>query len=300
MQLDVVVVGGSYAGMSAALQLARARRGVTVVDAGTRRNRFAAAAHGFIAQDGVPPGEIAAQARRQLLRYPTVRWIEDSVQSIRKHEHGFEVRTASSGELRPARVVLATGVVDHLPEVPGLRERWGRHVFHCPYCHGYELRNGRIGVLATGPASLHQAMLLPEWGAVTLLANQALEPDADQERALAARGVRIERARVVRITRDATVVLADGRSVDFDGLFTASRTEPAGTLAQDLDCEFEHGPLGRFVKTDAMKETTVPGVFACGDVARAAGNVAIAVGDGAMAGAAVHRSLVFGMGPPGR
>lgn len=293
MQPDVVIVGGSYAGLSAALQLARARRSVTLVDAGQRRNRFAAASHGFLAQDGQPPGDIAATARRQLLRYPTVRWIDDVVQSARREPEGFALETAANGTLRPARVILATGVVDRLPDVPGLRERWGRHVFHCPYCHGYELRNGRIGVLATGPVSLHQAMLLPEWGVVTLLLNGTFEPEPAQENDLAARGVRIERTRVARITGEATAVLDDGRSLEFAGLFTASRTEPASPIARQLDCEFEHGPLGEFVKTDAMKATTVPGVFACGDVARAAGNVAIAVGDGAMAGAAAHRSLLF-------
>lgn len=292
-QLDAVIIGGSFSGLSAALQLARARRQIAVVDAGLRRNRFAAASHGFLAQDGQASAEIIAQAKHQLLRYPTVQCLEDNVLSIEKTGDAFAL-TTSRGPLRAARVILATGVVDHLPEIPGLQERWGTSVFHCPYCHGYELHNGRIGVLATGPMSMHQALMLPDWGAVTLFLNQAFALDEEQAQALQARGVRVEHARVLRLAASASVVLEDGRQLEMDGLFTASRTEPAGPLAQQLGCELEQGPLGAFVKTDAQKQTTAAGVFACGDLARAAGNVALAVGDGALAGAATHRSLMFG------
>lgn len=292
MDFDAIVVGGSYAGISAALPLARARKRIAVVDAGLRRNRFAVHAHGFLGQDGVPPGEIAARAREQLLRYPTVQWIDGTVQGARRDGDGFAVDVAGA-TLGARRLVLATGVVDRLPEVEGLAERWGRSVFHCPYCHGYELGNGRIGALASGPGSLHQALLLPEWGSVTLFLNGAIAPDEAQASELAARGVRIEAAAVVSVRDRATVVLADGRCVELDGLFVAPRTEPASPLALQLGCAMEEGPLGPFVRTDEMKATNVPGVFACGDVGRAMGNVAMAVGDGAMAGTAVHRSLVF-------
>ena len=290
--LDAVIVGGSFAGMSAALQLARARRRIAVVDAGQRRNRFASHSHGFLAQDGTPPQEIVRAAKEQLLRYPTVQWVDGLVTEARGSADNFTLRAGET--LQARRIVLAGGVVDHLPDVPGLRERWGRSVFHCPYCHGYELGMGRIGVLATGPVSLHQGLLLPEWGSVTLLLNGAMAPTEDEERQLRERGVTLEPVPVARIAGEATVHLQDGRKLDFAGLFTASRTEPASPLAEALGCEHEESPLGRFVKTGMMKDTTVPGVFACGDIARAAGNVALAVGDGAMAGAAVHRSLLFG------
>jgi thioredoxin reductase len=294
MMFDVAVLGGSFAGLSAALQLARARLRVAVIDAGVRRNRFAASSHGFLAQDGRPPAAIVQDARDQLARYPNVQWMDATVTDVGAAADGFEVR-AGGQAWAARRIVLAAGVVDKLPSLPGLQERWGRSVFHCPYCHGYELEQGRIGVIATGPASLHQAMLLPEWGRVTFFLNGALVLDEEEQGRLAARGVAIEAAPVRAITGEATVLLADGRSAEFDGLFTASHTEPASPLAEQLGCEHEMGPLGRYVKTGAMKESTVPGVFACGDVARAAGNVALAVGDGALAGAAVHRSLVFGL-----
>lgn len=294
MKHDVAIVGGSYAGLSAALQLARARRTVVVFDDGRRRNRFAEASHGFLAQDGRAPGDIVADARAQLAAYPSVTWIDAHVRGIEGRAEAFAVR-AGDQAWHARRVVLATGVVDELPAIPGLQERWGRSVFHCPYCHGYELQRGRIGVIATGPASLHQALLLPEWGAVTFFLNGALTLDGGQARELAARAVEIEAARVAAIADEACVVLEDSRRLPFAGLFTASRTRPASPLAEQLGCEHEQGPLGAFVKTGATKETTVPGVFACGDLGRAAGNVALAVGDGAMAGAAAHRSLVFGL-----
>lgn len=188
---DVIVIGGSYAGMAAALQLARARRKVLVIDAGQRRNRFARHSHGFLGQDGVGPAHIWAEARRQLLAYPEMRWIEGTASSITGRKDDFRVSTETDGTFAGHRLLLATGVSDQLPEIPGLAERWGGTVFHCPYCHGYELDQGRIGVIASGAMSIHQAQLLPEWGEVTFLTNSALSLDPDQRDDLQARGVTI-------------------------------------------------------------------------------------------------------------
>lgn len=180
-----------------------------------------------------------------------------------------------------------------MPDVPGLAERWGKSVFHCPYCHGYELRRGRIGVIASSELSMHHALMLPDWGETTLFLNEAFVPDDGQMAQLRKRGVTLERQPIARISDHATVELSDGRAVALDGLFTITRISRADPLAEQLGCDFDHGPMGPVVKTDAMKETTVPGVFACGDIARMAGNIALAVGDGTMAGAATHRSLMF-------
>jgi thioredoxin reductase len=295
---DVIVVGGSFSGISAALQLARARRRVVVVDAGQRRNRFASASHGFLGQDGRPPADIVADARQQLLAYPNVRWIDGAAEHAEKsadpQDVEFTVRTASE-TLRAKRLLLATGVVDTLPLIEGLQERWGQSVFHCPYCHGYELNNGHIGVLGVGPMSQHHALLLPEWGTVTLFLNNSFAPDAEQTAALGARGVTIEATPIARLEDAATVVLTDGRRVPLAGLFTLSQTRVASPLPAQLGCAFDEGPLGAYIRRNEMFETTVPGVLACGDAARMFGNVAIAVGDGAAAGASTHRTLVFGL-----
>jgi thioredoxin reductase len=290
---DVIVVGGGYAGMAAALQLLRARRKVLVVDAGARRNRFASHAHGFLGQDGVDPAEIAAAARRQLEAYPTLVWIDGTVGAASGRRDDFRV-TLATGEVHAARRLLfATGVADQLPAVPGLAERWGRSVFHCPYCHGYELDRGRIGVIAVGPMSVHQAQLLPEWGEVTFLTNGAVDPDAEARRDLAERGVRIEEVPIERIEGAAEVLLADGRRLVFAGLFITPRCVPASPVAEAMGCALTETPMGLQIGTSEAKETSIPGVFACGDVARTPHSVSLAVGDGAWAGAQVHRSLVW-------
>jgi thioredoxin reductase len=291
---EAIIVGGSYAGLSAALQLARARRRIGVIDAGRRRNRFATASHGFLGQDGRAPGDIVADAKAQLLAYDNVSWVDGQALRAEQRGDGFAV-TLDGRELTARRLVLATGVVDELPAVEGLAERWGRSVFHCPYCHGYELQQGSIGVLATGESSLHQAMLLPDWGRTTLLLNGAFTPDAAQQAALAARGVAVEATPVTRIAGAADVELRDGRRLTLAGLFVATRVGMASPLAEQLGCEFDESPAGPFIRRDAMAATTVPGVFACGDAARPFGNVAMAVGDGALTGAATHRSLIPGL-----
>jgi len=289
---DVIILGGSYAGLAAGLQLARARRKILVIDAGQRRNRFASHSHGFLTRDGEDAAAIAAIAREQLAAYKTVHWQAEEATAVEKGETGFRVQIKTGTTMEGKRLILATGVTDILPAVPGVAERWGRHIFHCPYCHGYELEQGKIGVLATSPLSMHQALMLPDWGETTLLLNGAFEPDAEQLAQLERRGVTLEREGVERIENKADAVLKRGRVLAFAGLFTASRTEPSSPVAAQLGCEMEETPMGCIVRTDAMKATSVPGVFACGDLARAAGSVSHAVGDGVSAGVAAHHSLI--------
>lgn len=293
-QFDVAIVGGSYAGMAAALQLARGRRKVLVVDAGQRRNRFASHAHGVLGQDGRPPAEIAADGRAQLLRYPNVTWVEAAVESVENTREIFQLETQQGDSYRASRLILATGVRDELPDIPGLQERWGSAVFHCPYCHGYELEQAPLGVLAIGEISMHHALMLPDWGPTTFFINDAFAPDALQLRQLAQRNVTVEKTPVEKITGGrAAVNLRDGRIIELAGLFVATQLRHTHPLAEQLGCAFEETPMGAVIQTDAMQATSVSGVFACGDAARAAGNVTFAMADGAMAGAAAHRSLMF-------
>jgi thioredoxin reductase len=293
---DAIVIGGSYSGMAAALQLARARRKVAVVDSGRRRNRFAATSHGFLTRDGAKPGDIADEARRQLLAYPTVSWIDGVVAEASGRADAFTVEVEGGTALRGRRLVLAHGVRDELPDVPGLAALWGQRVFHCPYCHGYELDAAEIGVLAVGPLSIHHALMLPDWGPTTFFTNGVFEPDADQQRQLEARGTAVEPVRVVELAEagdGVAVRLADGREARVAGLFVGTRLHLASPLAHGLACVVETGPMGETIRTGETKETTVAGVFACGDAARPAGNVSLAVADGVMAGTGVHRSLMF-------
>lgn len=289
---DVIIVGGSYAGLAAALQLVRARRRVLVIDAGVRRNRNASHSHGFLGQDGRDPAEIAAKGRAEVLAYPTARILETYAESAERTERGFAI-TVKNGERHEAeRLILALGVIDEFPDVPGVAERWGRSIFHCPYCHGYELDQGNIGVLATGPHSVHHGMMLPDWGKTTYF-TRGFEPTPEERAALERRGVTIERSAVASIEDRATVRLADGRALSFAGLFLAPHNRVAGRLAEQLGLEMEEGPTGAFIKTDMTRATSVPGVFACGDAAMAAGSVSFAVADGVRAGVGTHRSLMF-------
>ncbi len=294
---DVMIVGGSYAGLAAALQLGRARRKVLVVDGGVRRNRFASHSHGFLGQDGVDPAAIAAKGRAEVQAYPTVTWIEGKVTGARGAIDDFALRLANGEEHRGKRVLLAYGVADELPDVPGLAERWGKSAFHCPYCHGYELDQGAIAVLASSPMSVHHAQMLPDWGTVTYFTRGLFEPNEEERGALDRRRVRVVSDPVAALEGDAPkidVVLANGTRETFAGLFVAPKTRPTASLAEELGCEIEQGPTGPFIKTDAMKATTVPGVLAAGDAATAAGSVTFAVGDGARAGFNAHRTLLFG------
>jgi thioredoxin reductase len=290
---DVIVVGGSYSGMAAALQLLRARRTVLIIDAGRRRNRKTSTSHGFLTQDGVDPAKIASTARAQLAAYPTLTWLNAAATDAESAEKSFSVTTSDGAQHGGKRLIFATGVSDTLPEIPGLAERWGTSVFHCPYCHGYELDRGRIGVIATGPNSLHQALLLREWGEVTFFLNGAFEPDDAASATLAERGILVEASKILRFENHANVCLEDGRSLSFAGFFTASRTAPATPLAEQLGCELEATPFGTQVRTDGGKQTTVSGAFACGDAAHMPHSLTGAVGDGALTGLHVHRSLVF-------
>lgn len=290
---DVIVIGGAYAGMAAALQLLRARRRVLVIDAGLRRNRFSRASHGLLGQDGVDPAELARAARRQLEAYPTLQWIEGEAQSAAGARDDFTVRTSSGALHRGRRLLLALGVSDELPAIEGLAERWGRSVFHCPYCDGYELDLGRIGVIATGPMSVHQALMAKEWGAVTLFTHASFAPDAATRAELAAHAIALEETPLARLEGHADVVLADGRRLAFAGLFTAPRNRPASKLAESLGCALEETPFGTQIGTNEAKETSIPGAFACGDAARVPHSLTLAIADGAWAGMQLHRSLVF-------
>ncbi len=297
MKHDAIIIGGSFAGLAAATYLARGRRDVAVVDAGAPRNRFAAHSHGHLGFDGVSPVDIVATAAAQLAAYPTISQVRGAVASAERRNDGFAVTLGSGEVLTGDKLILAFGISDVLPEIPGLAERWGQSVIHCPYCHGYEFAGQRLGVLGMSPNSIHQAMLIPEWGPTTFFLNGQPEPDAATLAGLAARGVHIERSPVTELrgegTALSTVQMADGRSARIDALYIGAPTRLNSPLAEQLGCAVDDGPLGKIVRTDAMKLTTVPDVWAVGDITRGFHNVTFAVADGVMAGTAAHRSLVF-------
>lgn len=293
---DAIIVGGSFAGLSAGLQLARARRSILVIDEGQRRNRFSSHSHGFLGQDGREPAAIVAEAKAQLLAYPTVTWRDARANDAEIEGDGFSVTDSGGNQHQARRLLLATGVRDELPAIPGLRERWGKSVLHCPYCDGYELGGGKLGVLASGAFSALKAALVADWGEVTLFLNGEPEPDAEASALLARRGVTVERTPVVAAEGDGTAMaglrLIDGRLAPVKALFVAAGICPASPLAEELGCAFDDGPFGPLLRVDGMKQTSVAGVYAAGDAATARHNVALAVADGVLAGTGLHISLL--------
>ena len=301
MTFDTIIVGGSFAGLSAAIYLARARRSVLVLDTGAPRNRFAAASHGFFAQDGSDPRAMLEIMRGQVAAYPTVQFRDlkalDAAHIAAHIEDGFRVTLENGEAVTGAKLLLAFGVSDILPELPGLAERWGRTVIHCPYCHGYEFSGKRFGVLNLSPMSAHQATLIPEWGPTTFFLNGGtIEPDVAAK--LDERGVTIEPVPVDCLVGEGTslsaIRLRNGVEQPIDALFVSPRNRFNSDIAERLGCAVEDGPLGSVVTVDEMKVTNVAGVYAAGDITRMGHTVTFACADGVMAALAIHRSLVFG------
>ena len=297
-EYDVVVIGGGAAGLSAALVLGRARRSVLVVDAGEPRNGPAHEVHGLLGRDGVPPGELLATGREEVARYGgELRTGE--VTAATRDPQGFAVALADGATVRARRLVLATGLVDELPEVEGLRARWGRDVVHCPYCHGWEVRDQRLGVLASGPMWAHQVLLFRQWTAdVTLLTNATAEPTAEQAEQLAARGVRVVDGEVaaVEVTDDVLrgVRLRDGERVPLDALVVGPRMQIRTPLIDELGLTAVDHPsgMGQHVATDATGRTDVPGIWAAGNVTDLAAQVGAAAAQGAWAAAQINADLL--------
>ena len=288
---DVIIVGGSYAGLAAAMQLGRARRDVVVIDGGKRRNETVEHAHGLLGFDGEAPAVIAARGRAQVRAYPSVTFVDGTVTEAGREGEGFVVR-ANDATFSARKLILATGVRDELPEIPGLRERWGKTCFSCPYCDGYERNMGKLGVLASGDIAPHYAMIVSQWGSETTLFADVEPPP----------GIRVERDPIA-LVRDAPagveVVTRGGKRHELAGLFVGTRVHLPGDFARTLGLELETFPNGSFYKTDPRtKETSVPGVYAAGDATSPTHTLSFAIADGVRAGIGAHASLVAGSTAP--
>ncbi|TJZ44432.1 NAD(P)/FAD-dependent oxidoreductase [Streptomyces piniterrae] len=297
--LDVVIVGGGAAGLNAALVLARARRRVALLDSGEPRNAPAVHMHGFLSRDGMPPADLRAAGRAEIERYGGD-LIDGRVESVERIERlagtvrGFVVRLAGGRALRARRIVMATGLRDELPAIPGVRERWGRDVLHCPYCHGYEVADQPIGVIADQPLALHQALLLRQWSHDVVYFAHGADVSADAREQLAARGIRVVEGQVGGLVvgdddRLAGVGMADGRVVPRAAVFVPPRFIPNDALLTGLGCEKD---AAGFVVTDASGRTSVPGVWAAGNVADPRAQVITAAGQGSAAAIALNGDLL--------
>ena len=287
---DVVVVGGGAAGLSAALVLGRARRRVAVVDAGHPRNAPATHMQGFLSRDGLPPSELLAIGREEVAAYG-VELVAGAVEAV---EQGFVVVLTDARRLTARRLLVATGAGDELPDLPGIRERWGRDLLHCPYCHGWEVRDEPLGVLGTHPLAVQHALLVRQWSDDVVFFAHGQELAAEDEAALAARGVRLERPTVARLVveddRLTGVELADGRVIARSAVFVRPgvRPHPDGVLP-GLGCELD---ADGFAVVDRTGATSVPGVWGAGNAVDPRAQVITAAGQGSAAAIAINADLV--------
>ncbi|WP_369657631.1 NAD(P)/FAD-dependent oxidoreductase [Streptomyces sp. RPA4-2] len=297
---EAVVVGGGAAGLSAALVLGRARRRTLVVDAGEPRNAPAAHLQGYLTRDGVPPAEFLALGREEVARYG-VELVRDRAVDVTRIGSGeFRVTLASGRTADARRLVLATGLADELPTVPGVAERFGRDVLHCPYCHGWEVRDEAFGVLASTAMGVHQALMVSQWSKdVTLFLHEVAEEELsrDDRRRLAAAGVAVVpgevAALVVEEDRLTGVRLTDGSAHARSALFVAPRAVPRNDLFERLGAETRETPFGTYPVVDETGLTSVPGVWAAGNAAGFAEQVVNAASAGYRAAATLNGELLF-------
>jgi thioredoxin reductase len=295
---DVIIIGGSFAGLAAALQLGRSRRKVTVLDTGLPRNRFAGHSHGLLGHDHKPPLEILAEARQQLARYPTVKLVNARADSISGTIDNFSVLTADGESLGARRLILSYGVVDQMPDVPGFAEGWGKAIVPCPYCDGFEFAGQHWGLIWSGPQSHNQVRLFHDWTdrLTVFAAGHDIPPDVRAD--LARRNIPVVDGRIVEIAHrgghNATVKLDTGPNVAVDILFAHPRNKPSASLHESLGLATANTPLGIVLKVDERRETSMPGIYAAGDLANplTPPSVTLASAHGATAGISAQQSML--------
>lgn len=305
---DCVIVGGGAAGLSAGLVLGRARRKTLIVDAGQQSNLAAHGIGGLLGSDGRPPAELYAAGRVELSAYPSVEVRDGEVVAGARDGDEFDLTLGTGERIRARRVLLATGMQYRPPELPGLADAWGGSIFHCPFCHGWEVRDQPLAVLAAGQRGVHSALLLRGWSDdIVLLTNGPAELGEDDLARLAAAGVPVDERTVSEVRSAAgqleSVVFADGTELPRRGMLVGTTLHQRSTLAEQLGAEAaEPGPVAAdAVRVDLFARTTTPGVFAAGDVSAQMPQVAAAVAAGALAAAAIMQTLMaddFGLPLP--
>jgi thioredoxin reductase len=294
---DVIIIGGSFAGLAGALQLGRARRKVTVLDTGLPRNRFAEHSHGLLGHDHKPPLDILSEARQQLARYSTVRLVNARADSVSGAIDDFSVLTGDGESLGARRLILSYGVVDQMPEVPGFAEGWGTSIVPCPYCDGFEVAGQHWGLVWSGPQSPNQVRLFHDWTDRLTVFADGHEIPSDVRADLARRNTPVVDGRIIEVAQQgghgSTVQVDTGSEVAVDILFALPRNKPSASLHESLGLATVDRPDGIVLKVDERRETSMPGVYAAGDLANPLmPSVTTASWQGAMAGIFAQQSML--------
>jgi len=290
---EVIIIGGSYAGLSAAMALGRSLRNVLIIDSGLPCNRQTPHSHNFITQDGEKPAVIVEKAREQVLKYDTVKFHNDLAVSGKKTENGFSITTKTGETFTANKLIFATGVKDTMPDINGFSACWGISVIHCPYCHGYEYRRRKTGILANGERAFHVASLVNNLtDDITILTSGKANFKPEQITKLDSHRIKVIETQVSEIQHESghvrNLVFTDGSKMSFDAIYASIPFTQHSDIPVSLGCELtEQG----HIKTDMFQKTTVDGVYACGDNASMLRSVAMAVSSGNIAGAMLNNEL---------
>ncbi|MDF2454984.1 MAG: pyridine nucleotide-disulfide oxidoreductase [Cytophagaceae bacterium] len=290
---DAIIVGGSYAGLSAAMALGRSMRDVLIIDSGKPCNRQTPHAHNFITHDGETPAAIAAKAKQQVLAYPTVKLQEDFVTAIHKSSEHFSLLTKSGTAYQAKKVLLATGVKDLMPNIKGFADCWGISVLHCPYCHGYEVRETNLGVLGNGDLAFEMSKLIQHWSKdLTLFTNGASTLTVTQREALENKGIRVIEKEIAELVHKQgylqQLIFQDGSSESLTALFAKI---PFEHYSETIPSDCKLTEMG-YIQVDPMQKTSLPGLYAAGDCTYPFRTLTMAVSSGTMAGAAMNKELI--------
>lgn len=292
---DVIIIGGSYSGLSTAMALGRALKNVLIIDDGQPCNRQTPYSHNFITHDGDRPAEIAALAKLQVRSYDTVKFFDGLATSGIKTNNGFEIQVASGETFAAKKLVFATGIKDLLPDIAGLAACWGISVLHCPYCHGYEVRHQKTGILGNGEPGFEFARLISNWSTdLTLFTNGPASLTTEQTKQLGRHHINVVEKEIEQLEHRngylENIIFQDGTNSAIRAIYAPVPFEQTCTIPQDLGCELTDDG---YIRIDAFQETTVKGVFACGDNATRMRTVANAVSMGTTAGIAVSKQMIL-------
>ena len=294
IQYEVIIIGGSYSGLSAGMALGRSLRKVLVIDNGKPCNEQTPHSHNFLTQDGKTPREIATLAKKQVEKYDTVNFYHGKAINSKKTENGFEITTENGEAFSSKKLIIATGITDEIPNIKGFAECWGISLIHCPYCHGYEYKGKKTGIIANGDKAFHIASLVKNLtDDVTIITREAANFTDEQKEKLERNNIQIIESEISELKHQngmiENIVFSDGKEMNFEAVYAALPFHQHSEIPQQLGCEFtEFG----HIKTDFMQKTNVPGVFVCGDNSSMMRSVSNAVMTGNVAGAMVNMELV--------
>lgn len=295
IQYDVIIVGGSYSGLAAGMALGRASRTVLIIDSGRPCNRQTPFSHNFLTQDGKPPAEITALARQQLQKYGTVAFFQGLATSGKKTENGFDIQIGSGEIFTGKKLVFATGIKDILPAIEGFSDCWGLSVLHCPYCHGYEVRNAQTGIFGHGDTGFELAKLISHWAPdLTLYTNGLSGLTQEQADQLQSHRISIVEKEIEKLDQEngqvKNILFRDGSRVGLTALYVRVPFEQHCRIPESLGCSFTEAG---YLQTDAFQKTNIPGIFACGDNASPFRTLANAIAQGTAAGMMLNKEMIF-------